>query len=152
MNNSNNQMKAKMIQSHAITDTEKIAGMERYINTRYPKWTVYPQAWLTFTKGEDEYQYCSRTLTQEEVEEYSTSHPDLYIIKDNGSILIIELDGPIHDIKTEKTSKRNKRYELNRIPYIVISESDLKHDLDIPKSRSLTQKQINTELEKRLKC
>ena len=58
-------------------------------------------------------------------------------------MIILELDGKIHDIKTEKTDKRNKRCELNNIPYIVVNEADLRVKLDIPKTRPLTQDQIN---------
>lgn len=138
-----------MIQSHPITDVEKHASLETALRKRYPDWLIIPQAYLVFSKGEDEFQYVSRSLTQEEVENYTIHHPDFYVVR-NGRIILLELDGPIHDIKTAKTDARNEIYRLNNLTCIVVNEADLKMKLGIPKSRPLSQKQINDEFIKRL--
>jgi len=151
MNNSGNQIKAKMIQSYPKTDFQKLAGLETFIHHQYPDISVKVEPFMLFSKGEDEYIKWGYTLSQDEVERYLVHPPDMLLFRGDCKIAF-ELDGKIHDIKTEKTDKRNRRYELNRIKYIVINEADLKYKLGIPKSRPLTQEQINQEFKERLEC
>ena len=99
---------------------------------------------MIFTKGEDEFKGFEIELDKQMVESYTIHPPDIVINHGNKQI-IFELDGSIHDKKTEKTADRNRLYELNDLDYIVINERDLKHKLGIPKSRLLTQEQINQE-------
>lgn len=148
--NKNNQMRNRMISQYPKTDREKLAGLERFIHKEYPEWEVFLEPYFLFSKGEDEFIHAwPNYVTEEQIAgNYNINHPDLYLINDQ-KVLVMELDGPIHDIKTEKTDKRNKRYELNNIPYIVINESELKLKLAIPKSNKLTQDQINNEFKER---
>jgi len=146
--NKNNQMRNRMIKTHAITDVQKLAGLERFIHQEYPEVETVMQPYLLFTKGEDKYVGLHDSLSNPQVEKFNVCHCDMILIV-HSLVKVFELDGPIHDIKTEKTDKRNKRYELNNIPYIVINETDLKYKLDIPKSRPLTQDQINKEFKER---
>jgi hypothetical protein len=141
-----------MIRQHALTDDEKIAGLERHIHRKYPTWKTYPQHYLLFTKGEDEFLGYNDIVTEKHVNKYKIHHPDMFIIKGIDDILIIELDGKIHNIKTKKTQERCDIYSLNNLPYIRINEEDLKFTLGIPKSNSLMQWQINDEFDRRLKC
>ena len=149
MNNSGNQIRNYKIKQYPKTDREKLAGIERYIHEKYPNDAVILEGFIMFTKGEDEYAGIRKDLTLEDAERYNVHPFDVGIIH-NGSLLLFELDGPIHDIKTEKTISRNKKYKLNNIPYIVINETELKLKLDIPKSRPLTQEQINQEFDEKL--
>ena len=109
---------------------------------------------MLFSKGEDEYQGWHNDLRKDQVEEFTVHPPDLVLrfsYKHQSREIFFELDGEIHNIKTEKTDKRNKRYELNSLEYFVINEADLKMKLEIPKSRLLTQEQINSEFELKFK-
>jgi len=142
VNNKFNQVKNHKINQNPKTDGEKLAGLEKFIHKIMPYWSVIVEPFILFTKGEDEFVSWETFLTQSMVEKYLIHPPDLLLI-DNGKMIILELDGKIHDIKTEKTDKRNKRCELNNIPYIVVNEADLRVKLDIPKTRPLTQDQIN---------
>ncbi len=137
-----------MISQYPKTDREKLIGLRDYIWKNYKSSGVVVEPFMVFSKGEDEFQYFAEWLSNEEVTKFNTFPCDLLLII-NGKRLVFELDGPIHDIKTEKTDKRNKRYELNNLPYIVINESELKLKLAIPKSRKLTQDQINKEFKER---
>lgn len=143
MSAKNNQIQNKMIRLFPKTDGQKLAGLEKFIHSKYPFIAVHVEPHMMFTKGEDELVSWETTLTREQVEKYNTHPPDMILEVGDEDILIFELDGPIHDKKTEKTDKRNKLYELNDIPYIVINETDLKFELGLAKSAPLTQDQIN---------
>lgn len=154
MSAAGNQIRNKMIQSHPKTDRAKLAGLETLLHEKFPKMSVYLEPHLVFTKGEDAFVAWYDELSQDQVEHYNT-HPTDIILKfsynaENREVFF-ELDGPIHDTRrTEKTAKRNERYELNDMDYIVINEADLKFELKIPKTRPLTQEQINTEFLRKL--
>ena len=75
---------------------------------------------------------------------------DILLVDEHSNLIVFELDGPIHDKYTEKTFKRNMRYELNKLLYIVINEEDLKYELGIKNSNKLTQNDINAEFMKRM--
>ncbi len=150
--NRNNQIRNKMISQYPTTDREKLVGLRKFIRKHYSQYTVVLEPFMMFSKGEDEYMAWSDRIHYHN--NNTIVHPDIILLPNirwpiPKPDMIIELDGPIHDMKTEKTDKRNKRYELNNIPYIVINESELKLKLAIPKSRKLTQDQINTEFKKR---
>jgi hypothetical protein len=108
------------------------------------------EPYLGFTKGEDEFVFVCKWLSEDLVKKYNIHPADMLLFTSNHRQIYFELDGGIHDIKTEKTNSRNARYELNHIPYIVINEADLKLKLGVPKSTKLTQDQINAEFGKRL--
>lgn len=144
MGNSGNQIRNKMIQGNPKTDGQKLAGLEKFLHRMYPDCSVIVEPHLIFTKGEDEFQSWESYLDQETVEKFNTHPADLLLRLPAGNFIVLELDGPIHDTKrTEKTAKRNKLYELNNIPYVVVNEADLKFELQMPKTRPLTQDQIN---------
>lgn len=147
MTNKNNQIRNKMIQSYPKTDRQKLAGVARHIYKNHPTWNTFIEPYLIFTKGEDKYLDWTTHLPRTLVERYLIHPCDMLIITNDGT-MYFELDGPIHDIKTEKTAQRDRRYELNNMKYLVINEADLKHRLGIPKSRPLTQEQINEEFDR----
>jgi len=150
MNNSGNQIKKKIIASYPNTDKAKLAGLERFIHKEFPNIRILLEPYLVFSKGEDSFLGWSLDIygSQKHIQIH---HPDMLLMsKDALSLTIFELDGEIHDIKTEKTLQRNKRYELNHLRYIVINEADLKFKLGLKKSKKLSQTQINTELKTQL--
>jgi len=140
--NSGNQIKAKMIQSHPKTDRQKLAGLELFLHEKFPECEVVLEPYMMFSKGEDEYCGWESELTKSQVSQYKIHPPDVLLFL-NAGMIILELDGPIHDIKTFKTSERNRIFELNDLVYRVVNERDLKDKLGIAKSANLSQDQIN---------
>ena len=154
MNNSGNQIRNKKILENPKTDRQKLVGIRTMIESKYPTISVTLEPFMLFTKGEDEYQGWHNDLREDQVKEFLVHPPDLVLrfsYKHQSREIFFELDGEIHDIKTEKTLKRNRRYELNSLEYFVINEADLKLKLDMPKTRPLTQEQINDEFELKFK-
>jgi len=144
----NNQAKARFTRQHEKTDREKHAGLERHIHEKYGA-SAMLEGFMLFTKGEDEYHGMRKYVSRQEANQYNVLSFDAVMIY-QGRVISYELDGSIHDKKTAKTIKRNEKYEMNHIPYIVINEAELKLKLGIPKSRPLTQEQINSEFDERL--
>lgn len=154
MNNSGNQIRNKMIQQYPKTDRQKLVGIRAMIWAKYPAISVTLEPFMLFTKGEDEYQGWHNDLRQDQVEEFVVHPPDIVLrfnYQDKSREIFFELDGAIHDIKTSKTTKRNERYELNNLEYFVVNEADLKMVLEIPKTRPLTQEQLNRSFNQGLK-
>ena len=58
---------------------------------------------------------------------YKWKNPDLLYIHKNLGLLVIEVDGSVHDRKIDKTLQRNRLYEKNGLKLSVISLSQLKH-------------------------
>jgi len=150
LNNSGNQIRNKKIREYPKTDREKLARLEILMHKEFPEITVMIEPFMLFTKGEEAYRGFRSTLDQETVEKYLVHPPDLLLLKKNTPIAF-ELDGRIHDMKTQKTYERNERYKRNNITFFVINEADLKFKLKMPKTRPLTQEQINNEFRKKLK-
>jgi hypothetical protein len=140
-----------MIQRNEKTDRQKLAGLEHHIHENYSQCSVILEPFMMFTKGEDQYVGWRRELDKYDVETYRIHPPDM-IIMFQSKLIAFELDGTIHDSKTAKTQARNDLYELNGISYVVINETDLKEKLGIfPRSKGLTQHQINEEFDKKIK-
>lgn len=150
MPNKNTQIRNKMIKSYPNSDRGKLAELETFLHEQFPECTVFLEPWLLFTKGEDEYIGWNKWLVRKDVERYNTWHPDILLFLNFGMI-ILELDGAIHDIKVEKTKKRNRIYEANDLSYIVINETNLKHTLGMAKSAKLSQNNINQAFLEELK-
>jgi hypothetical protein len=150
--NSNNQIRKKMIRLYPKTDRQKLVDLRDEIHRRHAHVTVILEPFLLFSNGEDKYEGWYNELQKHHVRNYLVHPTDMIIQFENNGIcreIFFELDGQIHDIKTEKTFQRNRRYELNDLEYIVINEADLKYKLGLAKSKSLIQEQINAEFFKK---
>jgi hypothetical protein len=140
-----------MIRQYPKSDREKLEGLKKHFIRKNNDVYAELEPFLLFTNdGEDKYYGWTKQVTEYTAQQYRIRTCDMLIFTAHNTIIFFELDGGIHDIKTEKTAQRNRRYELNNIPYIVINESELKEKLGIPQSRNLTQEQINAEFDERL--
>lgn len=145
-----NQIRAKMIKSHPKTDGEKLAGLEIFLHEKFPDWNVKIEPYLLFSKGEDEYLSGWDSLTEEQVKSHTVHHPDVWIVRGGLPILVLELDGSWHDKHIEQTNERDKRFKDNGFTLIVVNETDLKFELNLPISAKLSQDQINDAFMKQL--
>ena len=106
MNNSGNQIKIKKILENPKTDRQKLVGIRAFIWAKYPAISVTLEPFMLFSKGEDEYQGWHNDLRKDQVEEFTVHPPDLILrfgYKHQSREIFFELDGEIHNIKTEKT-------------------------------------------------
>ena len=147
-----NQIRNKMIQSYAKTDGAKLAGLEKFLHVKFPEWAVKIEPYALFSKAEDEYLSCWDSLTEEQVKKYTVHHPDVWIVRGSMPILILELDGSWHDKHIEATNERDRRFRDNGFTLIVVNETDLKFELNLPISAKLSQDQINNAFWEKIKA
>ena len=65
-------------------------------------------------------------MTKEEVKEYIIKNPDIMLWYKTCGLVIIEIDGAVHDRKVAKTVERNRLYRDANIKLIVVNLADLK--------------------------
>ena len=77
-----------------------------------------------------EYSYITKISKEvgiKEVKRFRWKNPDLLFISRKYGLIIIELDGAVHDIKVKKTDDRNKLFKDAGIKLIVLNIADIKH-------------------------
>ncbi|MGB0976968.1 MAG: hypothetical protein ACPGSG_08290 [Prolixibacteraceae bacterium] len=78
-----------------------------------------------------EYGYVTRITEQvgkKESRRFEWRNPDLLCIDRKYGLVIIELDGAVHDRKTERTEKRNRLFRRAGIKLIVINIANAKEN------------------------
>ena len=93
----------------------------------------------------------TESVDRSEVDNFKWRNPDLLYIDKFRGLIIIEIDGSVHDKKTDKTSKRNEQYVAEHIKLIVINLKDirsanrtLEQDLDCKMTKLLQGAVIGT--------
>lgn len=57
--------------------------------------------------------------------DHIVKHPDIILHEGHGSIAVIEIDGSVHEEKTEATEARNAEYSRRHIPLLVLLDEDI---------------------------
>ena len=68
----------------------------------------------------------SESVGKQELERFKWKNPDLLCIDKQYGIIIVELDGAIHDRKVQKTIQRNELFRGAGIKLIVLNIADIK--------------------------
>jgi len=68
----------------------------------------------------------SEQVSKKELERFRWKNPDLLCIHRKHGLVIVELDGAIHDRKVAKTQERNELFRNGGIKLIVLNISDIK--------------------------
>ncbi len=68
----------------------------------------------------------SESVGRQELERFKWKNPDLLCIDKQYGIIIVELDGAIHDRKVQKTIERNELFRGAGIKLIVLNIADIK--------------------------
>jgi len=142
MPDKNTQMRNQKIKQFPKTDEAKLGGLETFLHKNFGDWAIFKEPYMLFTKGEDEHVGTYLSLDEHQVKTYKIHHPDFWMKRSEHRI-VLELDGDWHDKYVEKTNDRNRRYKLNYIPCVVVNETNLKFELNLPISAKLSQDQIN---------
>ena len=81
---------------------------------------------LLFDKNQFAY-FLKEYVTEQEAKTYKVLRPDIFI-SNQGTSIVIEIDGSIHDTKPgqKRTRKRNEIYETYMINCITVNLHDLK--------------------------
>lgn len=68
----------------------------------------------------------SESVSKKELERFKWKNPDLLCIHKKHGLVIVELDGAVHDRKVRKTEERNELFRSGGIKLIVLNISDIK--------------------------
>ena len=108
------------------SDTDQLIALKRFIKDRFHM--DFKREWYI---GFDlEYSYITKISKEvgiKEVKRFRWKNPDLLFISRKYGLIIIELDGAVHDIKVKKTDDRNKLFKDAGIKLIVLNIADIKH-------------------------
>lgn len=90
------------------------------------KYRVEREWYVIFNKHTGVYMGYSAQAVVDNVN-HKVRNPDLLLIdKDiNKIVLIIEIDGSVHDVHYDDTEKRNAQYEYAKLPLLVIQKSEI---------------------------
>jgi len=121
MNKKNNQAKSYFSYKNDDIELVEIAQFIRDI-TNY---RVEREWYIVFDKHIGHYLGYTSNIKIENINKIR--NPDIIIIdkKTNKLLLVIEIDGGVHDKKIEDTERRNKDYELAGIPLAVINKLEI---------------------------
>ena len=125
MNRKWNQFLSKRFREADKNDTFDLLNIQKHLKTRYGISTKKEYFFL-FNKSTSELVRIKEYVTEHEAYKFKVRCPDLYVYNSKGKLVcVIELDGKVHDVKTERTLKRNSDYMYAEIPMIVINQQDL---------------------------
>ena len=107
------------------SDTTLLIRLQNYIRKR---WHLdFKREWYVgFDKETGRIQRVLESVSKRLVEEFQWKNPDLLCFTKRNGLVIIEVDGKIHDIRVAQTEARNQLYQNAGIKYIVLSLSDIK--------------------------
>lgn len=114
------------VKQRAQNDIEKIIKLKRHLITKYklePK-----REWYLGFDELGHLDFIREWIDQQTAEEYQLRLrcPDLMFLHPKKGLVIIELDGAVHDRKVEKTSRRNEQYRNAGIKLIILNEQEIK--------------------------
>ena len=109
------------------SDLQQLIELANYIRKR---WHLdFEREWyFGFDKEYGHLCRISETVGKRESKNFTWRNPDLHIIHREFGIIIIELDGSVHDKYVEKTEKRNELFRGAGIKLIVINIQDCKNN------------------------
>ncbi len=106
------------------SDTEQLIQIASYLRKKY-KVNVKREPYLLFDINGKLTNILDYVNVGYVSSVFTIKNPDLLWL-DKYGMWIIEVDGSVHDRKTEKTRKRNEMYLYNHIKLIVVNLSDIK--------------------------
>lgn len=112
------------------SDIETLVGIKRYLFKRYKIRWIQIEWYLLFDKEKEKLHKWTNSVTKEEAKDYIVKNPDIMFWYKTCGLVIIEVDGAVHDRKVSKTVARNKLYRDAHIKLIVVNLADLK-ELDM---------------------
>lgn len=108
------------------SDAETLVAVKRYL---YKKWKIRYikiEWFLLFEKENEKLYKFSDHVTKEEVQKYIIKNPDIILWYKTCGMIIVEIDGAVHDRKVAKTVERNKLYRDAGLKLIVVNLADIK--------------------------
>lgn len=109
------------------SDLEQLVALKRFLKDRFHM--DFKREW--YVGFDKEYGYVCRiseSVGKKELERFKWKNPDLLCIHRKYGLVIVELDGAIHDRKVRKTEERNELFRGGGIKLVVLNIADIKEN------------------------
>jgi len=106
-------------------DTDDLIELVRLIRDKYNM--EFKREWYFGFHDEGYLCRITKDVGVKESRRFRWKNPDLHCIDRDFGIIIIELDGAVHDVKVEKTNERNKLFKDAGIKLIVLNIADIRY-------------------------
>jgi hypothetical protein len=108
------------------SDTSLLIQLANYLNKR---WHIqFKREWYVgFDKMDGRVQRITEFVTKEGCEQFAWRNPDLLCIHKQRGLVIIEVDGSVHDRQGAKTDRRNEQYRKAGVHLIIINLREIKN-------------------------
>lgn len=112
-------------QQRGQSDLSLLINTKRYL---YKRWHLnFKREWYVgFDRETGAVRRITESVDRSEVDNFKWRNPDLLHIHKLTGLIIIEIDGSVHDKNTDKTSRRNEQYVSAGIKLIVINLKDIR--------------------------
>jgi hypothetical protein len=107
------------------SDLEQLVGIKTFLKDRFHM--EFKREW--YVGFDKEYGYLCRIAEQvgrKEQQRFRWKNPDLLCLDRKYGLIIVELDGSIHDRKVAKTEERNELFRGAGIKLIVLNIADIR--------------------------
>lgn len=107
--------------------------MANYCRRTFPSLRVINDGWLLHWPPSGRVQVTD-SVPREDAERLRAQgggrprHPDVIISGQHGRVAVVEIDGSVHDRRTESTERRNAWYAERGIPALVLDDWDVTAD------------------------
>tara|TARA_R110002074_G_scaffold272226_1_gene443922 strand:- start:792 stop:1235 length:444 start_codon:yes stop_codon:yes gene_type:complete len=107
------------------SDLDQLIRLKQFLKERFHM--DFKREWYVgFDKEYGHLCRISESVGRQELERFKWKNPDLLCIDKQYGIIIVELDGAIHDRKVQKTIQRNELFRGAGIKLIVLNIADIK--------------------------
>ena len=107
------------------SDLDQLIRLKQFLKGRFHM--DFKREWYVgFDKEYGNLCRISESVGKQELERFKWKNPDLLCIDKQYGIIIVELDGAIHDRKVQKTIQRNELFRGAGIKLIVLNIADIK--------------------------
>jgi hypothetical protein len=107
------------------SDLDQLIRLKQFLKGRFHM--DFKREWYVgFDKEYGHLCRISESVGRQELERFKWKNPDLLCIDKQYGIIIVELDGAIHDRKVQKTIQRNELFRGAGIKLIVLNIADIK--------------------------
>ena len=107
------------------SDLEQLISLKQILKQRFHM--DFKREWYVgFDKEYGNLCRISESVGRKELERFRWKNPDLLCVDKEYGIIIVELDGSIHDRKVQKTIERNELFRGAGIKLVVLNIADIK--------------------------
>jgi hypothetical protein len=108
------------------SDIETLVNVKRYLFRKWKIRWIKIEWYLLFDKEKERIHKWTDVVTKEEATNYIVKNPDIMLWYKTCGLVIIEVDGAVHDRKVAKTVERNRLYREAGLKLIVVNLADMK--------------------------